>query len=467
MGSLVTSQYANEGNSSTVENVVDCDMLYETERVGPIGNFKKVEVDTDNETKEESAEMFDDDEHILEDVPVSMNNFNFNPDPKHDLRITVVEVYEHDLDVIDYESFGSDLDDGIDSDRRTQLRELKRIDRSQILMTVGVDANKRIYPLAFAIVEAESKASWCWFLNLLGEDLGLIQAIASVFPSAEHRYHVKHIHENMKSQFKGGRAKCDLLLNNIYEVFNRQLVDGRDQPIITCKEYIREYLMKRIVVVQKVIAKTVGPLTYTVTGIFDVIKKIATDYIVDWNGVGIPKNWVHAAYRLKTWAHVYSFKINPCNGRELWPLVESKTVIIPPIYKPQVGRPPMKMKKKGCKGQGGASQAGGSSQQSQGARQAAGARNVSSQAAGSSQQSQAPRQAASVRNASSQAASSSQPSAAPSQASQGPSQHSARPTQASQGPIQGFQAPRPTPSSEPQRLTKKSASRHSQVKPPF
>ncbi|GJY23979.1 mutator type transposase [Tanacetum coccineum] len=44
---------------------------------------------------------------------------------------------------------------------------------SQILTTVGVDANKRIYPVAFVIVEAESKASWCWFLNLLGEDLGI------------------------------------------------------------------------------------------------------------------------------------------------------------------------------------------------------------------------------------------------------------------------------------------------------
>ncbi|GKF21099.1 mutator type transposase, partial [Tanacetum coccineum] len=250
----------------------------------------------------------------------------------------------------------------------------------------------------------------------------------------------------------------------------------------------------RIVVVQKVIAKTVGPLTPTVTGIFDAIKKAATDYIVDWNGgylyqvtgpyrdqcvvnmdrrvcscrkweltgipckhvvaaiynmsenrmgVGILEHWVHAAYKLRTWAHVYSFKIYLCNGREIWHVVESRTVIIPPNHKPQVGRPPKK-KKKGCKGQGGASQAGGSSQQSQGPRQGAGARNASSQAAGSSQ-----------------------PSATPSQASQGPSQHSAGPTQASQGPRQGFQAPRPAPSSGPQRLTKKSASRHSLVKPPF
>nr|GEV27878.1 hypothetical protein [Tanacetum cinerariifolium] len=199
---------------------------------------------------------------------------------------------------------------------------------------------------------------------------GLIQVIASVFPSVKHRYCVRHIHENMKSQFKEGvykemlwnatkatsegKAKCDLLINNICEVFNREFVDVRDQPIITCLEYIREYLMKRIVVVQKVIAKIVGPLTPYVTKMFHV--------------------------------------------------VESKTVIIPPLYKLPIGRPPKKRKKsndeiasqsassgklskngksvscgkcgnighnmKGCRGQG-----GGSSQ--------VGARKVSGQAAGS------------------------------------------------------------------------------------
>ncbi|GJV23592.1 hypothetical protein Tco_1376287 [Tanacetum coccineum] len=62
----------------------------------------EMEVDTDNETEEEN-------------VLVSMNNFSFIPDPKHDLSIVAVEVQEHDLDVIDYDSFGNDLDDGIDS----------------------------------------------------------------------------------------------------------------------------------------------------------------------------------------------------------------------------------------------------------------------------------------------------------------------------------------------------------------
>lgn len=32
---------------------------------------------------------------------------------------------------------------------------------------------------------------------------GLIQAIGNVFPSAEHRYCLKHIYENMKQQWRG------------------------------------------------------------------------------------------------------------------------------------------------------------------------------------------------------------------------------------------------------------------------
>ncbi|GKD13620.1 hypothetical protein Tco_1198027 [Tanacetum coccineum] len=128
-------------------------------------------------------------------------------------------------------------------------------------------------------------------------------SVAYVIVEAESkRYRVRHIHENMKSQFKGGvykemlwnvakatsegRAKCDLLINNICEAFNRQLVDGRDQLIITCLEYIIEYLMKMIVVVQKVIANTVGPLTPSVIKMFDDIKKKATKYNVQWNRVG-------------------------------------------------------------------------------------------------------------------------------------------------------------------------------------
>ncbi|GKF45739.1 mutator type transposase [Tanacetum coccineum] len=72
----------------------------------------------------------------------------------------------------------------------------------QILIAIGVDANNWIYPVAYAIVKAESKASWCWFLNLLREDLGIEANFNYTFISDKQK-----IHENMKSQFKGGVYK--------------------------------------------------------------------------------------------------------------------------------------------------------------------------------------------------------------------------------------------------------------------
>ncbi|GKA05153.1 mutator type transposase [Tanacetum coccineum] len=42
-----------------------------------------------------------------------------------------------------------------------------------ILTAVGVDPNNGTYPLAYAVVEAETKDSWNWFLDCLGDDLEL------------------------------------------------------------------------------------------------------------------------------------------------------------------------------------------------------------------------------------------------------------------------------------------------------
>ncbi|GKF14107.1 hypothetical protein Tco_0055569, partial [Tanacetum coccineum] len=80
------------------------------------------------------------------------------------------------------------------------------------------------------------------------------------------------------------RAKSNILLNNFCEVLNRQLLDGRDKPIITCLEYIREYLMKRIVNVQKVQDKCDGPLTPSIAKIFKLIVRAAAKLKVEWNG---------------------------------------------------------------------------------------------------------------------------------------------------------------------------------------
>nr|GEX09611.1 hypothetical protein [Tanacetum cinerariifolium] len=53
-----------------------------------------------------------------------------------------------------------------------------------------------------------------------------------------------------KKRKNTGRAKSNLLLYNICEVFNGKIVGCRDKSVITLLEYIREYCMKRILNVQ-------------------------------------------------------------------------------------------------------------------------------------------------------------------------------------------------------------------------
>ncbi|GKA33472.1 mutator type transposase, partial [Tanacetum coccineum] len=93
----------------------------------------------------------------------------------------------------------------------------------QLLIVVSVNANNGIYPVAYGIVESESLDSWLWFLTALGDDLGLylnlnftfitdrqkglLPAIKRLFPSAEHRYCVRHICENINSTWRGGAYK--------------------------------------------------------------------------------------------------------------------------------------------------------------------------------------------------------------------------------------------------------------------
>nr|GEV91119.1 transposase, mutator type [Tanacetum cinerariifolium] len=212
---------------------------------------------------------------------------------------------------------GSTIRENINSSKQNILGKDKIVEGKSKKVITPKKVDKYLCPWTM-LVKYTKEYRW--------EDLGIEANFNYTFISDGKR----HIHENIKSQFKGGmykemlwnavkatfegefkrkmgelksfksnaydwlmkisleqwsracfssRAKYDLLINNICEVFNRQLVNGRDQLIITCLEYIKEYLMKRIVVVQKVIAKTVGPLTPYVTKMFNFIKK-ANEYNV-------------------------------------------------------------------------------------------------------------------------------------------------------------------------------------------
>ncbi|GJV07274.1 hypothetical protein Tco_1344930 [Tanacetum coccineum] len=274
---------------------------YANTRAEITGKQMIVHVDVDNETEEESD--------IEENNTSGSDSQDLDYDPKHDEVFDdddehiLEDVHEHDLDVIDYDSFGSELDDGIDSERRTQLRELRRIGKikNRKQFDVGV-LNMQAFR-AKRITSDKMVGSFKEHYSLLRE---YAEELINQNPRTTIRIDVQQepnpdsptrtfrrcpwparattvVEFNKKmGQLKSYNfAAYDWLMKIRAE---QQLVDGRDQPIISCLEYIREYLMKRTVVVQKVIAKTVRLLTPFVTALFDAIKKVATDYIVQWNG---------------------------------------------------------------------------------------------------------------------------------------------------------------------------------------
>ncbi|GJY76440.1 shikimate O-hydroxycinnamoyltransferase [Tanacetum coccineum] len=182
----------------------------------------------------------------------------------------------------------------------------------QLLSAVGLDSNNEIYPLAYVLVEVESKSSWCWFLQCLGNDKDLhpnsnftfisdrkkgwcrqaykdllwraasttnvrdfdkcMLELKTMNPKA-HEWLNKIPAEHWARFHFSGSTKSNLLLNNICEVFNGKIVGGRDKPVIILLEYIMEYCMKRIMNVKNVIDKCTGPLTPTATRIMESIKK--------------------------------------------------------------------------------------------------------------------------------------------------------------------------------------------------
>ncbi|GMY18093.1 hypothetical protein FCV25MIE_13332 [Fagus crenata] len=170
----------------------------------------------------------------------------------------------------------------------------------QLIAAVSRDPNEVYFPLAFAVVEAETYDSWTWFLKLLDADVGenrrmtymsdqhkgLIQCFEIAFPTQEHRSCCRHIYNNLKRRHPGilikelfwraaqatyiqefekvmselkeelplktwtrskftGNGKSDALLNNMCECFNSKIIEAREKPIISLVEDIRLYLMRR------------------------------------------------------------------------------------------------------------------------------------------------------------------------------------------------------------------------------
>ncbi|GJT34977.1 hypothetical protein Tco_0925396 [Tanacetum coccineum] len=101
---------------------------------------------------------------------------------------------------------------------------------------------------------------------------------------------------HLKERIHGsGRAKSNILLNNLCEVLNRQLLDGRD------KSYY--HLLNGMLLE---IGSLSGILTMQLPSIWD--QQI---FGID---TGIPESYCLPVHWLTTWKEMYKFKINPVNG---------------------------------------------------------------------------------------------------------------------------------------------------------
>ncbi|XP_025694796.3 uncharacterized protein [Arachis hypogaea] len=93
----------------------------------------------------------------------------------------------------------------------------------QLLTAIGWDPNDQILPIAYAVVEAETKDSWRWFLLNLCDDLGvdkirwctfmsdqqkgLIPTFDELLPGIDHRFCVRHLYSNFRKRFPGVQLK--------------------------------------------------------------------------------------------------------------------------------------------------------------------------------------------------------------------------------------------------------------------
>ncbi|KAG7563172.1 Transposase MuDR plant [Arabidopsis suecica] len=184
--------------------------------------------------------------------------------------------------------------------------------KGHLLAAVGRDGDNRIVPIAWAVVEIENDDNWDWFLRQISASLGLCQmsdlailsdkqsglvkAIHTILPQAEHRKCSKHIMDNWKRDshdielqrlfwkiarsytieefnnhmedlkkynrqahtslqltspmtwsrafFRTGTC-CNDNLNNLSESFNRTIRQARRKPLLDLLEDIRRQCMVR------------------------------------------------------------------------------------------------------------------------------------------------------------------------------------------------------------------------------
>jgi MULE transposase-like protein/MuDR family transposase len=118
-----------------------------------------------------------------------------------------------------------------------------------LLCATAVDAEGSLYPLAFAVVNAENDCNWRWFLhhlrgvldNVLPENTtltflsdrqkGLVESVEALFPGAHHSYCLRHLTDNVLRRFK-----TSTLVEIVWKAARAVTVAGYNEHIAELEE---------------------------------------------------------------------------------------------------------------------------------------------------------------------------------------------------------------------------------------
>ncbi|KAK9273850.1 hypothetical protein L1049_018662 [Liquidambar formosana] len=103
---------------------------------------------------------------------------------------------------------------------------LKSRYRGQLLAVMAKNGNQGLFPMAFAVVDAESEDNWRWFFENLHEIVGdarqltfisdrnngLRSTLAKVFPTAYHAYCLHYLKMNLRDKVKGYKSFKDRMV---------------------------------------------------------------------------------------------------------------------------------------------------------------------------------------------------------------------------------------------------------------
>ncbi|KAL0322496.1 UNVERIFIED_CONTAM: hypothetical protein Sangu_1868900 [Sesamum angustifolium] len=257
-----------------------------------------------------------------------------------------------------------------------------------LLSVVSIDPNNNFFPICYVVVMKENKDTWDWFLTLLKMDLrvdecgpmtfmsdkqkGLVGALQELFPNAEHRFCVRHLHSNFKNYGFRGLAFKNILwkaarattVNEFTRIMQemKELDEGAfawfndKNP----KEWSRSHFScypRNIEKLGDCIPIKSDDKHYQISCFdgaqYSVDLENATCGCRKWDLSGIPckhaisaifcqgeniENYTHQCYRVEKYLKVYEHAILPINGRKEW----KKSDFVPPVppnLVKKVGRP--------------------------------------------------------------------------------------------------------------------------------